>query len=308
MDTIEYMNKYMDAPDTPEGRQLQENIKALEKAKIILGSWYEQWDARLEKWSYLAGQRGRPDIARIMKLSADLKTSDGQMPYARDHLTGALAYTGDDAYNHAALVKPCTGPCPGTEALAIVDQLLAMDKALLAEYKLQDDYLRKVENDEVPNVWINDGDRESILGSITFDRCYLAQLIARLYGDTRFAEVSHTMQSFLIALSWRTGVLEKTKTEEAAQDLYTRLKRIVHRKYFSGEKGLDVYRAYTKGPSPTNVDVYAYSGPNRITKAVDLAYRALVNYWSSAARVAFGARERAPGSGRPSRPGSATVR
>jgi hypothetical protein len=301
------MNKYMDAPDTPEGRQLQENIEALKNAKIILGSWYEQWDAMLEKWSFLAGQLGRPDIARIVKLSADLKTSDGQMPYARDHMTGALAYAGDDAYNPAALVKPCTGSCPGTEALAIVDQLLAMDKALLAEYKLQDDYLRNVENGELPKTSIYKGDREYVLGLITLDRCSLAQLIARLYGDTRLAEVSHSMQWFLIALSWRTGVLEKTKTEEAAQDLYTRLKKIVHHKYLLGEKGLDVYREYTKGSSPTKVDVYAYSGPNRITKAVDLAYRALVNYWSSAARVAFGARERAPGSGRPSRPGSGTV-
>jgi hypothetical protein len=183
-----------------------------------------------------------------------------------------------------------------------------MDKALLAEYKRQDDYLRKVENGEVPKTSIYEGDREYVLGLITLDRCSLAQLIARIYGDTRFAEVSHSMQWFLIALSWRTGVLEKTKTEEAAQDLYTRLKKIVHHKYLLGEKGLDVYRVYTKGSSPTNVDVYAYSGPNRITKAVDLAYRALVSYWSSAARVAFGARERAPGSGRPSRPGSGSVR
>jgi hypothetical protein len=306
MDTLAYIAQRVDAPDTPDDQQLQDqaSMKALSKATLALGSWYAQWDARLENWASLAGHSYRPDIARIMKLSVELETTEGQMPYARDLLTGALASTGDDAHNPGALVKSCTGACPGDEALRIVDQLLLMDKALLAEYKQQDAECRKAEEGTLEGTWISEGHRELLLGKITFDRCYLAQLIARLYGDTQLTEVSHTMQSFLIALDWRTGELGKFKTEKAASELYNRLKKIVHHSYLSSDKELDPYREYTKGPSPTKVDVLAYTGPKRIAKAVDLAYHTLVSYWC-APRAAFGTRDhRGSGASRPSRTGS----
>jgi hypothetical protein len=297
---MDISRKYAEAPETTEGAELQRNVRALDDALLVLSSWYEKWDAMIENWAWLDRERNkgaritqaneqasRPDIARIMKLSHEIKTKDGQMPYARDHVTGALAYAGHEAHNPAALAKPCTGACPGTEALGIIDQLLSMDKALLAEYKRRDEELTKAESDE--NTWINEGDRERVLGKITFERCNLAQLIARLYGDTRYAEVSSTMQSFLIKLHWRKGELERAKTAEAANELYTSLKRIVGHSWLSGDKALDRYRQYTEAKSPTKVDILAYNGNDRITKAVDIAYRALLTHESGGSGAAFGA-------------------
>jgi hypothetical protein len=136
--------------------------------------WLDKFSLKLGTWP--AGLHERLKFIDIDEILNEADASDrGTMPYEADAITGALTP------GHALKA----GIVPGTVAKkTTVTDLLAKDSALIKKY------------DET--IALAPGNERELLHEIVINRCYVAHLIARLYGDATYRMQASIVHPHLI--------------------------------------------------------------------------------------------------------------